>query len=289
MSNSNHKSVRSCHHILQTSLLVYPIFFLYLPRSRPTSIRYCSDNTSTLGTHLAPLHTLHLPHLPLRAPKSINPFLLILPQPRFLRLSQNAFAQVVNKVSNHDQRECNRVHPVHPQMEYSNTDDHTPKVSRQKRDVLKSGAGKTVEDGNECVEDSQNERVADEIAADLPVPGSGVEGVAVEDGCLDAIDDHGPETELADDFVQWSATDEPLLVDVAETVEGCTEDSEEVAFELFAACDAADTGTVDGVRPEKHAHAADADDDTEDLCPVVADFEEEKGEEDDDDDGPEVD
>ena len=113
--------------------------------------------------------------------------------------------------------------------------------------------------------------------------------MAVEDGGLHAVDDHGPEAELADNFVERAAADEPLLVDVAETVEGGAEHGEQVAFELLAAGDAADGGAVDGVGAEKHAHAADADENAEDLRPVVAHFQEEEGEEDDDDDGPEVD
>jgi hypothetical protein len=39
---------------------------------------------------------------------------------------------------------------------------------------------------------------------------------------------------------------------------------------------------------EENAHAADADEDAEDLGPVVADAEEEEGYRDDDNDGPEV-
>lgn len=40
---------------------------------------------------------------------------------------------------------------------------------------------------------------------------------------------------------------------------------------------------------EQDTHAADADEDAEDLCGMVADVEEEKGDGDDEDDGPEVD
>ena len=246
-------------------------------------------DASTLSAHISPLYTLHLSHLPLRAPKPINALLLILPQPRFLRLSQNSLTQVINEMTNHDQDERNRIHPVYPQMEDFDTNYHAPEIPCQKRDILERRAGEAVQNGNECVENSQNERVPNEVATDFPVPGRSGEGVTVENRCLHAVDDHRPKTKLANDFVEGSAADEPLFVDVAETVEAGAEDGEEIAFQLLAACDAADGGAVDRVGPEKHAHAADADEYTEDLRPVVADLEEEKGEEDDDDDGPEVD
>lgn len=115
-------------------------------------------------------------------------------------------------------------------------------------------------------------------------------GGSVEDACLGAVDEHAPEGELADDFVEGPFGDEEFFGDVAHAVEGGTEEGEEVAFELVAAGDAAEAGAGgDVVAAEEDADSADADEDAGDLGDVVADLEDEEGEDDNNHDGPEID
>ena len=168
-------------------------------------------------------------------------------------------------------------------------DDDAPEVAGEEGDVEEGGGGEAEHERGEGVEEEEAERVADEIAGDLAVPGGGAEGGAVEDAGLGAVDQHGPEAELADDFVQRPFADEEFFRHVGEAVESRAEEGEEVALELVAAGDVAAVGAGDVVATQEDAHAADADENTDDLGDVVADSEHEKGEDDDDDDGPEVD
>jgi hypothetical protein len=59
-----------------------------------------------------------------------------------------------------------------------------PEVSRQQRDVEEGGTRQSVQDGNHCVKESQNECVASQIATDFAVPSRGLELVTVKDSCL---------------------------------------------------------------------------------------------------------
>ena len=178
---------------------------------------------------------------------------------------------------------------MHMQVKHLDTDDHAPEIAREEGNVLERSGREAIQDGDERVEEEEDQRVASEIATDLAVPGRGVETMTVEDCGLDAVDDHGPEAELADDFVQWAAGDEPFLVYIVKAVECGAKEREEVAFELIARGDVPAIGAGDVVGCQEQAHAADAHEDTEHLGPVIAHLEEGEGDNDHDDDGPEVD
>lgn len=102
-----------------------------------------------------------------------------------------------------------------------------------------------------------------------------------------AVDEHAPEGELADDFVEGLFGDEEFFKDVGEAVEGGAQEGEEVAFDLVGGAEL--VVACDLVGAEDYAYAADAEKDADDLGPVVAYFEEQEGDDDYDYNGPEVD
>ena len=178
---------------------------------------------------------------------------------------------------------------MHAQPKELDPDQHGPEACRQERNVKKRRRRQPEQHRREAVKGKEDERVADEIAADVAVPPSPPQRSAVEDGGLGAVDEHGPEAELADDFVQGPAGDEHLLGHVGEAVEGGREHGEEVALELVR--HVRGTGravAVDVVRRQQHADAAAAEQDAGVLGEVVAHAQEDDGDGDDDDNGPEV-
>ena len=121
---------------------------------------------------------------------------------------------------------------MHLQPEDFQPDQHAPEVGRQQRNVEERSRGKAEQDRRERVEHEEDERVANQIAGDGAIPRGVAKGVSIEDGGLWPIDEHRPETELADDFKERSPADEDFFGDVGKPVEGCCCDGEEVAFEL---------------------------------------------------------
>ena len=166
-----------------------------------------------------------------------------------------------------------------------------PEIPREQRNVEKGRRGEAEDHGRAGVEDQQAERVPDHVAADLAVvPRRCPVAVPIEDAAHRPVDDGAPEPQLAHDLVQRPLAHEELLRDVAHAVECGADEREEVALELVAARDAAEAGPLgDVVGTEEDAHAADADEDADDLGGVVAHVEEDEGDEDDHYDGPEVD
>ena len=224
---------------------------------------------------------------------AIHPALLRPAQPRLLRVPLGALADKVHNQPANDAHKRNGIHPMDTQPEDFDPNDHAPEIAREEGDIEEGRAREAEHERRPAVEDGEAEGVADHVAGDLAVGapvGDGVEAVAVEDARLRARDEHAPEAELADDFVQRAFRDEEFLGHVAEAVEGRARQGEEVAFQLVAAGDAPRGGPLrDVVAAEEDADAADADEDAEDLRPVVADPEEDAGDEHYHDDGPEVD
>ncbi|KAB8801894.1 hypothetical protein FH972_026715 [Carpinus fangiana] len=213
--------------------------------------------------------------------------LLVLAQPRLLRLTHHALRHKVHHQSNNNQDKGDGVHPVHREVEDLNADDDAPEVGSQQANVEKGRACQAEHEGRQRVKERQDERVAGEVAADLGGPDGGAEGVTVKDGGDDTHDGRRPEGELADDLVEGPLRDQKLLKHVGQAVEGGAGEGEEVALELVAAV--ADAGAVEVVGAQQDAHAADADDDAGVLGDAVAHAEHEEGDDDDDDNGPEVD
>jgi hypothetical protein len=73
---------------------------------------------SSMNTHVAPVN------LPLRRANAHNALCLIFAEPYFLRLPQNSFAYIVEKVPQDNERECERIHPVNMQMEDVEANNH---------------------------------------------------------------------------------------------------------------------------------------------------------------------
>lgn len=180
---------------------------------------------------------------------------------------------------------------MHRILEHIDPDNHAPKVRREQADIEKRRRGQPEQYRRQRVEDEQTERVARQIPADLAIPRRAGEGLPVEDGSLHANDEHPVQPQLAQDLIHGPLADEVFLRDVREAVAAGAYQGEKVALDLVAAgwTVAVPAAAGDVVGAEKHTHAADGDEDAQDLGPVVADAEEEKGDDHDDDDGPEVD
>lgn len=176
-------------------------------------------------------------------------------------------------------------------MKYFDANDDAPEIPRQQTDVEEGRRGETEHDRRTGVENEQAQRVTGQITAHFAIIPHGLRvALSVENARHGAVDEHAPEAELAHDLVERTLADEELLGHVAHAVEGRADEGEQVAFELVAAGDAAEAGTLgDVVAAEEDADAADADEDADDLGRVVADVEEDGGDEDDHYDGPEID
>lgn len=142
-------------------------------------------------------------------------------------------------------------------------DDDTPEVCGEKGDVEDGGAAHAEDDGGESVEEGKTQGVAYEPAGNVRVPSGVLEGLAVEDGGLDAVDDHTEHANVGQDVVHGSLGDEPFLEDVAGSVEGGAEESEKVSLDGVFGVSAVGAGDVVG--GEEDAHASAADEDTDDL------------------------
>lgn len=152
-------------------------------------------------------------------------------------------------MADHDEREGDGIHPVDPVVEDSDADDDAPEVAGQERDVLEGGTGEAVEDGDQGVEEGEDQGIPGQVAGDFAVPGGVAECLAVKDAGLDTIDDGSPEAQLANDLVQWPSGDEPLLVDIAQSVAGGPEQGEEVSLQLIATADVPAVGPGQMVGP----------------------------------------
>jgi hypothetical protein len=244
---------------------------------------------STFTSSCAVLSLAHQPQSPLCAAETVNSLLLVLSKPRLGRFTHHSLAKVIHKVADHNQCECDWIHPVHVQVKHLQADNDTPEVASQKGNVLERCTGEAVQDRYQGVEDEEDQGVACKIATNLAIPGRVAEAGAVEDAGLCAVDEGGPEPELADDLVQRPLGDEPFFIDVAQTVECSAQKGEQVAFELVAGGHVATIRTSDVVRSQQQTHATNTDKDAKHLSPVVADLEKGKGEDDHDNNGPEVD
>lgn len=190
-------------------------------------------------------------------------------------------------MSNNDENKSNRVHPVNMKMEDLDSNSHTPKISSQERDVEERGRGKTEHERGERVKDTENEGIPSEVTPNLRVPNRGGKLSAVEDPSLNTIDEHSPEGQLSNNLIHGLLRHQEFLQDIGETVEGGTEECEQVALHSVGGGECVVTGQMVGA--EENAHAAQADDYAGVLGDVVAHFEEDEGDDYDDDDSPEVD
>lgn len=110
--------------------------------------------------------------------------------------------------------------------------------------------------------------------------------VPVENCCCDAVDDDPKESKHTEDFVHGALGDKPFLEHVGDTVESGASESEEVPFEHCWRASA--VGASEVVRNEEETHTTTADENADNLSPLVANAEDEEGDDYNADDGPEV-
>ena len=194
---------------------------------------------------------------------------------------------MVDELTEQDEAEGDRVHPVDRQPEDVDADDDAPEVGRQQRDVEEGRRREPQQHRHERVEERQAERVPDQVADHGPGPARVADRVAVEDGRLRAVDQHGPEPELAHHLVQRFLRHQELLRQVRQAVEGGAQQREEIAPHRVLGLAAVAAGDV--VAAEQDAHAPDAHQDPHNLRPVIPHPQHDEREDHDDDNGPEVD
>ena len=103
------------------------------------------------------------------------------------------------------------------------TNGDTPEASRQQTDIEKRRGTKAKQDGCKGVKQRENKRVSREVPPNFGIPCRRSERRTIENARLGTVNEHAPESKLADDFVQGPLRDEPLLKDVAEPVKSCAE------------------------------------------------------------------
>ena len=214
--------------------------------------------------------------------------LLVLAQPRLLGLAKDREVGKIQAQAEDDHGEGERVEAVKVISEDPDANRDAVEIAGQQADVEEGGRRQAQQHGHGRVEDEHDEGEAGLVAAHRGRPVGVAERLAVKDGGLHARDEHAPHADLADNLVQRRGRDQELLGHVAEAVETRAQQHEEVALELGGDA-AAHAAAVLGVAGEKQAHAAAADQDADDLGPVVAHAQEGEGQDDDGDDGPEVD
>jgi hypothetical protein len=218
---------------------------------------------------------------------SVNTTILILAQPRLLRVTPMIVNDEINKQANHDQTKRDRIQPVNLEMKYLNTDHGTPKVAREQTNVEKGSAAHAEHKRRDRVEDKEQQVKADDVTYDSSRPRGVLETLSVEDTSLSTVDEHAPERKHTYHLVHGTFANKELLQDVGEAIEGGAEKCEEVTFELVLGRELVCARDV--VRYHEQADPTDTGKDSNYLRELVVDVEEDEGYDDDDYDGPKVD
>ena len=172
---------------------------------------------------------------------------------------------------------------------HADTNSHTPEITRQKTNVEERRATHAEDDRSQGVEKRKRQCITHEVTAHGPVPSCLLPRIPIEDGRLDTIDDHAPETNLAHDLIQRTLARQELLGHITQAIERSTQERKQITLDLISATNVRAVGSRDMVGAHENAKTADADEDADDLSGVVPHVEEEEGDDDDEDDGPEVD
>lgn len=224
--------------------------------------------------------------LELGSSETQNTILLVITQPRLLRITEHATGNKIHELTNDDKNKGNRVQEVDLVTKDPNTDDDTPEVGSQQRNVEESRTSHTEHDGHEDVEDVQAKSVTDDPADNLTVPGCVIERVSVKDGSLDTVDTHTKQAQERQDVVQVSPGHEPLLEYIGSTVESGTKQSKQITLDHIKA--AAAIGTADVITGNENTHTTTADHNTNDLKDSVPNLEQEERNDNNADNSPKV-
>lgn len=98
--------------------------------------------------------------------KASHTIFLVVAQPGLLGVAENAAGEEVNDEADDDADKGNGVEVVDGVAKDVDTDDDTPKVGSQERNIEKGSAAHAQDEGCKRVEDAQAEGVAGEPAAD---------------------------------------------------------------------------------------------------------------------------
>ena len=162
-------------------------------------------------------------------------------------------------MTNHDERERDRIHPVNMKVEDPNAYQYAPEVAGQEGDIEKCGRGESEQDGSQGIEERERECITDYIVSHRTRPCGITDGMPVEDGRLGPIDEHAPEAKLTDDLVQRPLRHQELLGQIRETIEGGAEQSEEIASNLVVG--RSNVAARDTITGQQQSHSAYANQD----------------------------
>jgi len=115
-----------------------------------------------------------------------------------------------------------------------NANNGSPEIARQERDIKEGGGTHAENERNERVEYEKEEIEAGDVSTDFGLVNGdgGAKGIAIEDACLDTIDNHTPERQHTNDLIHWLLGNQKFLQGIRETVAGSSEEAEEIAFDL---------------------------------------------------------
>lgn len=228
-----------------------------------------------LGGGLRPSDRQLTPKLnpPPRRPYPIDASFLVPTQPRLPRLSHDTVADKINNKSTDDTDKCNRIHPMNVQTEDLHSDDGSPEVASQQRNIKKSSGGKPEHDWRAAVEYQKAQGVSNQVTADFAIiPDGGFILWTIKDARHGAVDEHTPEAQLAHNFIQGPLRHQEFLCYITHAVERCAHQCKQVPFELVTARDATETGALgDVITAEEDANATNADENADNLGRMVAD------------------
>ncbi|KAI7973821.1 hypothetical protein EIK77_001020 [Talaromyces pinophilus] len=216
---------------------------------------------------------------------TIDAKFLVLTQPRLEGFTKFALANKVHKQTSNNHDESNRIQKMNRVVENLDTNNQTPEVHGQQGNVEECGRRDTQQDGRECVEDEEDNSVTSDITTNLSIPDSAVERATVKDGALHTVDQHTPETHLANDLVHGTLGDHVLFKQVAKGVDGAGQQSEKITFQLI--CGRV-IGATEVVGSNQETHSTAGNKHTKVLSNVVSDFQEGEGNNDNDNDSPET-
>ncbi len=161
---------------------------------------------------------------PPRCAHTINAVFLVLSQPWLPRFSKDVLANEIDDESTNNADERNWIHPMDVQMEDLHPNNRSPEVAREKGDVEESSGCKTEHDRRTAVEDQEAERVPRKVAAHFTiVPDGGLVLWAVEDTGHGTVDEHAPEPQLPNNFIERPFRNQEFLGNVAHAVKCCAD------------------------------------------------------------------
>lgn len=187
----------------------------------------------TLSHPISPSQpTIALLNLPLRSPDSQHTLLLVFAQPYLHRFAEDSLPQEIHKLPSDDEHKRDRVQEMDGIAKNPQTNDHSPEIAGQETDVEERGGSKPIYYRHQRIEQTQNECIAGQVAANLPIPHRIPEPITVEDTGLDPIDNRPPPTNLPNNLIKRPLAHQELLRYIGQAIERRACQSKEITLQL---------------------------------------------------------